>query len=488
MTYSPIAKGTTNWDVPLNAALAQLDSTVTSNNSNALQATNNLSDLTNPTQARNNLGISSTSTTTGSSVYNVKDYGALGNGVADDTTAINNALTAAYAIPGSIAYIPAGTYKISSSITIPPQTALYGSRGSHLDSITCAIVPSASFTGAAAILMVDQSTGGYSVASNEQRIKGLTLEGSNLPGTTIDAIQAQGFVHGVMIEDVQVRDFPNHGIATVTNGSGVPYSWRVTRVLINNCGGYGISAGMTDCTWIDVQWIGNGKSGWFMTSSANSHYTNCRAEWNGFDGFTLQGTTGSGNGSGGSTFTACFTDRNNFNGFNINLTGPAPIIFNGVMARRDGRSSTSSGYAGFKVNANTAPVIINGVTCFTGVNDDGTGLATPQYGFSISGASSNVTLVGGFLQGISAGINDDASNTWFRNPNVITATGPTGSQVISATSNWNSTGAGTIKETSDLTILTLTNTATNTNNAMISGISGGATGSFVKTQGCGTLN
>lgn len=57
MTYTPIAKGTQNWDVPLNAALAQLDANITTSTGTALQAANNLSDLTNAPQARINLGL-----------------------------------------------------------------------------------------------------------------------------------------------------------------------------------------------------------------------------------------------------------------------------------------------------------------------------------------------------------------------------------------------------------------------------------------------
>lgn len=57
MTYTPIPRGTQNWDVPLNAALAQLDANITSASGTALQAANNLSDLTNAPQARINLGL-----------------------------------------------------------------------------------------------------------------------------------------------------------------------------------------------------------------------------------------------------------------------------------------------------------------------------------------------------------------------------------------------------------------------------------------------
>lgn len=64
MTYTPIARGTLNWDTPLNTALTQLDANTTSVLNSSLQAVNNLSDLTNVAQARSNLGLNSISSTT----------------------------------------------------------------------------------------------------------------------------------------------------------------------------------------------------------------------------------------------------------------------------------------------------------------------------------------------------------------------------------------------------------------------------------------
>ena len=50
---------------------------------------------------------------------NVKDYGAIGNGVADDTTAINTALAVLNSTLGGTLYFPRGTYKITSTLVIP---------------------------------------------------------------------------------------------------------------------------------------------------------------------------------------------------------------------------------------------------------------------------------------------------------------------------------------------------------------------------------
>jgi len=46
--------------------------------------------------------------------YNVNDYGALGNGAADDTVAINLAISAANTAGGGVVYVPQGTYLVGS--------------------------------------------------------------------------------------------------------------------------------------------------------------------------------------------------------------------------------------------------------------------------------------------------------------------------------------------------------------------------------------
>jgi hypothetical protein len=54
-------------------------------------------------------------------LFNVKDYGAVGDGVADDTTAIQAAVdaTLAGARRGGVVYAPLGTYNIDTTITLP---------------------------------------------------------------------------------------------------------------------------------------------------------------------------------------------------------------------------------------------------------------------------------------------------------------------------------------------------------------------------------
>lgn len=63
----------------------------------------------------------------------VKDFGAVGDGVADDTAAINAAIsyasTAINGATGMSVYFPTGTYLISSKITLPNRVGLQGANG-----------------------------------------------------------------------------------------------------------------------------------------------------------------------------------------------------------------------------------------------------------------------------------------------------------------------------------------------------------------------
>ncbi len=64
--------------------------------------------------------IQAVSSGVGSTVINVQSspYSALGNGIADDTTAIQAAINAAIAVPGGTVFFPAGTYLVSNTLTV----------------------------------------------------------------------------------------------------------------------------------------------------------------------------------------------------------------------------------------------------------------------------------------------------------------------------------------------------------------------------------
>jgi hypothetical protein len=59
-------------------------------------------------------------------VYNVQTYGARGNGTTNDTTAIQAAITACSAAGGGIVFVPEGTYKCTSTLTLKREVTLRG--------------------------------------------------------------------------------------------------------------------------------------------------------------------------------------------------------------------------------------------------------------------------------------------------------------------------------------------------------------------------
>jgi hypothetical protein len=59
-------------------------------------------------------------------IFDVKEYGAKGNGKADDTAAFEDAISAAKKAGGGIVYVPAGYYNVTSGLTIPTGVELRG--------------------------------------------------------------------------------------------------------------------------------------------------------------------------------------------------------------------------------------------------------------------------------------------------------------------------------------------------------------------------
>jgi len=355
--------------------------------------------------------------------------GADPTGVADSTAAINAALTAAPL--GGWVYLPPGVYKTTAPLYIPPQVTLTGYwHSSHIDSSASCIQPASGFTGAAVILIVDQTTGGYDVASNQQGLFFLTLDGTNLTGDTIDGIQAQGFVHGVILQDVQIRNMPAHGLLPVANSSGVPYSWRGTRLVADTCGSHGFSVFITDCTWIDCESINCTGNGFYLDQSpSNSHFLGCRAEYC-LNGMALTGAWAETGTPGGVMVTDFSTDANVQNGVLVTATGSAPASFSNLMLRRDGANggSAGGGYAGFHVSGSTIPVSVDGITVYPGLAQSDYA-NSPEYGFAATSSAANVSINGGgVLHAATTAWHDDGSNTGiYRGPNLIDRVGSTNS-------------------------------------------------------------
>jgi hypothetical protein len=358
----------------------------------------------------------------------VTQFGADPSGSGDSTTAVENAVAAGYPI-----YVPFGTYKTSAQITLPPGTVMFGPgafNGRVTGDASATWKPSASFSGSSVFLSTSTSV------VLGPRLFGFSFDGSNLT-STVDALYSTGNSTQAWLENLYGVNMTGYMINM--DGTSLNTGWRVRGVFANACaaGGFFVS-GQTDATWTDVECLGCGGTsfpGWEIKGPANTHFTNIRSEWSGAQGYLLTGAWNSGQGAGGCTFNGISTDRNTLDGVLINATGTSPVIFNGLMLRRDGRNGGTGGggYSCLNINDATIPVIVNGITTYPGVDDNGSGTSSPQYGVSVTG-SSYVEIPSGYIHAATAAINNGGSNTVFNvGSHVITATGTTGSPSVTMT-------------------------------------------------------
>jgi hypothetical protein len=121
----------------------------------------------------------------------VKDFGAVGNGVDDDTSAIQAALTA-----GDTVYAPAGTYKITSGLVIPTGGRFVG------DGVGQTIIAAAISSGIAI------SVGGAATSTSSSSVEKMSL--TNVGGSTTGTVGVQvldNTRYGVYVKNMQIGDF-----------------------------------------------------------------------------------------------------------------------------------------------------------------------------------------------------------------------------------------------------------------------------------------
>lgn len=153
-------------------------------------------------------------------VVSVKDFGAVGDGVANDTAAVQAAITAVQATSGGSVYFPTGNYKITSSLLITGgNISLIGLPGAK-PTLTNAIVGSA-----ADPLLKITTVGNYIV------IDGLTFNGNGLTGASgngnaISIINTTG--SGLWPQQVMIRN------CVITNHTGTGKD--ETNASISACG------------------------------------------------------------------------------------------------------------------------------------------------------------------------------------------------------------------------------------------------------------
>ena len=320
-----------------------------------------------------------------SSVFNVKDFGAKGDGSTPDSEAIQKALDAAGKVQGT-AYFPSGNYrchnlKMSSNTTVlaEPQWG-YGA-------------------GIGAVLTIDSDDADCVLDISEGHgchIRGVSLRGNR---------RAAKVQHGIfqnhptafssrenspIIEDVSVNGFSGHGVYLLRI-----WVFILRHNIFMSNGGHGVCIYGWDGFVIDNQFANNGKSG-FGTENEGSMvmFTGNRVEWNREYGLCLDGSY------------AWNVTGNNFDhnwGAGVYLNRIRNSAFTGNVFRRNGNDSSKlmegSEESCHMIIQSCSGISVTGNTGGAGRDDRGQGAPKPSYAFWLKNNACSVVMANAFFRG-----------------------------------------------------------------------------------------
>jgi hypothetical protein len=169
-------------------------------------------------------------------MISVKDFGATGDGITNDTTAMQNALTAA---AGKSLYIPAGTY-VCNQLVVSSGTSVYG------DSASTTIIQATSSLGSSTPLFRNlNQIGTPNVYSDSGiSIKNIGFNGNNL-GSRSTGLVDFGKVQDLTIDNCQIYNIQYIGISL----SGCLYA-NVLNCVFKTCGNQTVTAEGGAALWI----------------------------------------------------------------------------------------------------------------------------------------------------------------------------------------------------------------------------------------------
>lgn len=369
-------------------------------------------------------------------VVSVKDFGAVGDGVTDDTTFLQAAITAA---EGKTLLLPKGTYIVSNTLTLPSNTDIVGEGWQS-------IIYLKSGTNKKVFTNSDTSGGNVNIWLDSFAVDGNSAGqtgGSFVTGIDLDYVTDfkinNVYVHHTREIPIYIRKGSNFEItgcktefAQGATYPGIyignpllPFPTAVTNGTISNCwsnnnGQDGILVeNATDVRVIGCSARNNGQSGIKLGQPANCIVSSCYAEGNtsGFRGQDIKRCTYNGN----------IAYRNNDSGITLGISNAtaSEILVTNNQCIENGQNPTSTSY-GINVYYLTGGTV-NGLYIKNNVCVDNQSVKTQTRGISLATTGttfSNVSVDGNYCKGNS--VSDYFSNlpiTLFKDAGNIGFTG-----------------------------------------------------------------
>jgi Pectate lyase superfamily protein len=340
---------------------------------------------------------------------NISLFGARGDGVSDDTAAIQAAINSA--LPGQpvIFPTPSAFYGITKPLYLKGGTVLQGQgwvnwweEGDQLPreaaarmTNPCSIRALPSFAGSAIVLVNDSTVSDVAQPAGQARRAG-RIEwlgiGGNRVGSTVDGLKLIGDATDWHFLGVEIADCSRHGLhcESIEYEAGKFHQPQNQSALLcamhnNASNGWHIDS-VQDSDFTMCWGHQNGGEGFLISGTRNTRLTACRGEWNGDCGFLVKGNSDA-------SLLGPITDSNEFWGIKVANEGSTKtIVISNPFNSRDGRNGGTEAegakgglpFAGIgiigKGGSPCGPVRITGVHQAVGVDDTGAGENHPSNG------------------------------------------------------------------------------------------------------------